>query len=91
MWQDSSIIRWKPMATNQQKAKLPKESDDHVVEVSLRHVIILFGSISLATLVVGTTLIVVKDYSKTKRNQALFENTKELLKLISKGKPNERK
>ena len=79
------------MATNQQKAKLPKKDNDHVVEVSLRHVIILFGSISLATLVVGTTLIVVKDYSKTKRNQALFENTKELLKLISKGKPNERK
>jgi hypothetical protein len=43
--------------------------------------------ISLATLVVGTTLIVVKDYSKTKRNQALFDNTKELLKLISKGEP----
>mgnify|MGYP003995908803 FL=1 len=74
-----------------QKAKLPKEDEDHVVEVSLRHVIYFFGSISLATLVVGTTLIVVKDYSKTKRNQALFDNTKELLKLISKGEPNERK
>ena len=70
-----------------QKAKLPKEDEDHVVEVSLRHVINFFGSISLATLVVGTTLIVVKDYSKTKRNQALFDNTKELLKLISKGEP----
>ena len=79
------------MASNQQKAKLPKESEDHVVEVSLRHVIILFCGISIATLVVGTTLIVVKDYSKTKRNQALFDNTKELLKLISKGEPNERK
>ena len=79
------------MATKQTKAKLPQEQDDTVIEVSLRHVIILFCGISLATLVVGTTLIVVKDYSKTKRNQALFDNTKELLKLISKGEPNERK
>jgi len=79
------------MATKQTKAKLPQEQDDTVIEVSLRHVIILFCGISLATLVVGTTLIVVKDYSKTKRNQALFDNTKELLKLISKGDNNGRK
>ena len=79
------------MATKQTKAKLPQEQDDTVIEVSLRHVIILFCRISLATLVVETTLIVVKDYSKTKRNQALFDNTKELLKLISKGDNNGRK
>ena len=78
------------MATNQQKAKLPKEDNDHVVEVSLRHVIILFGSISLATLVVGTTLIVVKDYSKAIRQKAFFDGTKEVLSIISKGKSNER-
>ena len=79
------------MASNQQKAKLPKESEDHVVEVSLRHVIILFCGISIATLVVGTTLIVVKDYSKIKRQQAFFDGTKEVLKLISKGDNNGRK
>ena len=79
------------MASNQQKAKLPKESEDHVVEVSLRHVIFFFGGISLATLVVGTTLIYVKDHSKIKRQQAFFDGTKEVLKLISKGDNNGRK
>jgi len=79
------------MASNQQKAKLPKESEDHVVEVSLRHVIILFCGISLATLVVGTTLIYVKDHSKIKRQQAFFDGTKEVIKLISKGDNNGRK
>jgi hypothetical protein len=79
------------MASNQQKAKLPKESEDHVVEVSLRHVIILFCGISIATLVVGTTLIVVKDYSKIKRQQAFFDGTKEVIKLISNGDNNGRK
>ena len=73
------------MATNQQKAKLPKESDDHVVDVSLRHVIYFFGGISLATLVVGTTLIIVKDYSKAIRQKAFFDSTKEVLTIISKG------
>jgi len=79
------------VATNQQKAKLPKESDDHVVDVSLRHVIYFFGGISLATLVVGTTLIIVKDYSKAIRQKAFFDGTKEVLTIISKGESNERK
>ena len=79
------------MATNQQKAKLPKESDNHVVEVSLRHVIYFFGGITLATLVVGTTLIIVKDYSKAIRQKAFFDGTKEVLTIISKGESNERK
>ena len=79
------------MTSKQTKAKLPQEQDDHVVEISLRHVIILFGSISLATLVVGTTLIVVKDYSKAIRQKAFFDGTKEVLSIISKGKSNERK
>ncbi len=79
------------MASNQQKAKLPKESEDHVIEVSLRHVILLFGSLALGTLVVGSSLIIVKDYSKTKRQQAFFDGTKEVLKLISKGDNNGRK
>ena len=79
------------MASNQQKAKLPQESEDHVVEVSLRHVIYFFGGISIATLVVGTTLIYVKDHSKIKRQQAFFDGTKEVIKLISKGDNNGRK
>ena len=73
------------------KAKLPKDREDNVIEVSLRHVIILFGSISLATLVVGTTLIVVKDLTKAKRQQMFFDNTREIIRLISKGDNNERK
>jgi len=73
------------MASNQQKAKLPKESEGAIVEISLRHVILFFGALGLGTLVVGSSLILVKEYSKSKRNQAFFENTKELLKLISKG------
>ena len=79
------------MATKQTKAKLPQEQDDTVIEVRLRHVIILFCGISLATLVVGTTLIYVKDHSKIKRQQAFFDGTKEVLKLISKGDNNGRK
>ena len=79
------------MTSNQQKAKLPEEQEDHVIEVSLRHVILLFGALGLGTLVVGTTLIVVKDYSKTKRHQVFFESTKEILKLIRKEKINENK
>ena len=71
--------------TDDPTTKLPAETEDHVIEVSLRHVILLFGSLALGSLLVGTTLIVVKDLSKTKRQQALFDNTKEVIQLIKKG------
>jgi len=70
------------MAESQKKTKLPAETEDHVIEVSLRHVIFLFSSLAMGTLFVGAALTIVKDYSKTKRQQAFFENTKELLILI---------
>ena len=72
------------------KTKLPAETEDHVIEISLRHVILLFSSMALGTLLVGAALTIVKDYSKTKRQQAFFENTKELLKLIQKGDKHEK-
>jgi len=70
------------MAESQKKTKLPAETEDHVIEVSLRHVIFLFSSLAMGTLFVGAALTIVKDYSKTKRQQAFFENTTELLILI---------
>ena len=78
------------MPPQQPKTKLPAEIEDHVIEVSLRHVILLFSSMALGTLFVGATLTIVRDYSKTKRQQAFFENTKELLKLIQKGDKHEK-
>jgi len=71
--------------TEVQTTRLPAEAEDHVVEVSLRHVILLFGSLAIGTALVGATLMVVKDYSKTKRQQAFFNNTKEVIQLIQKG------
>ena len=71
--------------TEVQTTRLPHEEEDHVVEVSLRHVILLFGSLAIGTVLVGATLMVVKDYSKTKRQQAFFNNTKEMIQLIQKG------
>ena len=71
--------------TEDQTARLPHEEEDHVVEVSLRHVVLLFGSLAVGTVLVGATLMVVKDYSKTKRQQAFFNNTKEVIQLIQKG------
>ncbi len=78
------------MPPSQKTAKLPAETEDHVIEVSLRHVILLFSLMALGTLFVGATLTIVKDYSKIKRQQAFFDNTKELLKLIQKGDKHEK-
>lgn len=71
--------------TEEQTTRLPHEEEDHVIEVSLRHVILLFGSLAIGTVLVGATLMIVKDYSKTKRQQAFFNNTKEVIQLIQKG------
>ena len=53
---------------------LPAESEDHVIEVSLRHIIIAFTTILFGTAIVGTTIVLVRDYARYKRQKAFFDS-----------------
>lgn len=63
---------------------LPPETEDHVVEVSLRHIIIAFTSLLLGSVAVGTTIVLIKDYARYKRQKAFFDS---FIKLINSLPP----
>ena len=40
-----------------EKHKLPKESEDHIVEVSLRHVVLALGGLVLSSFTIGIGIV----------------------------------
>ena len=64
---------------SESKQKLPPQADDHIVEVSLRHVIMAFGGLVLGSLTVGAGITLVRDYAKYKRQKAIIDAVQQLL------------
>lgn len=62
---------------------LPPQPEERVVEIRLRHVVLSFIAISGTCLVVGTTLILTRDYVKYLRQQAMVDMAAQLIKAIS--------
>ena len=67
------------------KQKLPPQADDHIVEVSLKHVIVAFGGLILGSLTVGAGIVLVRDYAKYKRQKAIIDAAQQLLLTIQDG------
>ncbi len=61
---------------------MPAETEDNVVEVSLRHIIIAFSSILFGTAVVGTGIVLVRDYVRFKRQKSFFDSFTNLINSI---------
>ena len=53
---------------------MPAETDDQIVDVSLKHVVLAFGTVVCDALVVGTTNVVLRDYFRFKRQKSLFDS-----------------
>jgi len=64
------------------KQPLPPAETEAVIDVSLKHVLIAFAGLVSATLTVGTTIVLLRDYAKFKRQKALIEAATELLKTL---------
>jgi len=62
---------------------MPPETEDNVVEVSLRHIIIAFTSILFGTAVVGTSIALVRDYVRFKRQKSFFDSFTNLINSIT--------
>lgn len=70
---------------SQESKILPSAQNDQVVEVSLKHVILAFGGLIVGSIIVGTSITVVRDYVKLKRQKALIEAATRLLLLFREG------
>ena len=63
---------------------LPKVPDDHVVEVSLGHVIAALIAMVLTIMGFGLSMILVKEYLRNNRQRRLITATQDIITLITK-------
>lgn len=61
------------------KQSLPSEEKETVVDISLRHVIVAFGSLVGAAFTVGVSIVLIRDSTKLKRQKAIIDAATELL------------
>jgi hypothetical protein len=69
----------------EQKQKLPRESEDKIIEVSLKHVILAFSGLVIGSFTVGAGVVILKDYAKYRRQKAIIEAAKEMFTFIKYG------
>jgi hypothetical protein len=69
----------------EQKQKLPRESEDKIIEVSLKHVIFAFSGLVIGSFTVGAGVVLIRDYSKYRRQKAVIDAAKELFTFIKHG------
>ena len=67
------------------KPKLPPETENSVVEVDLRHVVLAFSGVFMGILVSGTALILIRDWARFRRQRAAFESISLLIKTFKEG------
>lgn len=67
------------------KEKLPKEGDDQVIEVSLKHVIFGFGALVIGSITVGAAVTLIKDHVKYRRQKTMIDAVKNLITFINNG------
>ena len=67
------------------KETLPEEVEDHIVEVSMRHVILAFAGLVTTVFVTGVGIVFARDYSKYKRQKAMIDAATQLLQTIQEG------
>ena len=70
---------YKGVIMSDQKQKLPPKTEDHIVEVSLKHVVFGFATIIVSSLTVGIGISFVKDYTKFKRQKTILDSVTQLL------------
>ncbi len=68
--------------TKNSKQKLPPEVKDRVIEVSLRQVIWGFTMLIAGSATVAAGIIVLRDYSKYKRQEAIINSAVKLIEIV---------
>ena len=67
------------MTETNKKSRLPPETEDKVVEVSLKHVIIGFTTVVTTAFLVGTGIVLLRDYVRYRRQKSIFDNLANLI------------
>ena len=65
--------------------KLPPKTNDQIIEVSLKHVLLAFGGLTIGSLAVGFGIVFVRDNLKFRRQKAIIEAAQQFLLTIQEG------
>ena len=58
---------------------MPPETEDHIIDVSLKHIVIGFATLLVSTALIGTAIILVRDNQRFKRQKVFFDNFSNLI------------
>ena len=64
------------------KSRLPPESEDKVIEISLKHVIIGFTTVVTTAFLVGTGIVLLRDYVRYRRQKSIFDSLANLITVL---------
>ena len=70
------------MEDEEQQTTVPPETESKTIEISLKHLVVGFTVLFAGAFVVGTGIVLVKDYSKYRRQQAMLETTERIILTI---------
>ncbi|TVL98078.1 MAG: hypothetical protein CV087_21760 [Candidatus Brocadia sp. WS118] len=65
--------------------KLPPEKEDHIVDVSLKQVAALFAALVLCVIIAGSAIVLLRDYSRSRRQKATIEAITQVILILQKG------
>ena len=68
--------------TESKKSRLPPESEDKVIEISLKHVIIGFTTVVTTAFLVGTGIVLLRDYVRYRRQKSIFDSLANLITVL---------
>jgi len=67
----------------EEKEKLPPESENKIIEISLRHVVLAFGGVVIGVLTISTGIVFARDYAKYRRQKAILDSVKQVISTIT--------
>jgi hypothetical protein len=71
---------------SESKHTLPPESEDTVVEVHFRHIMVAFTALVTVSLITGSTLLIIRDYTRYRRQKAVIDAVGHFIKPLIEGK-----
>lgn len=65
---------------------MPAKTEDKIVDVSLKHIVITLGGLIIGGALAGTSVILIRDYVRFRRQKAFIESITQMIQLIAENR-----
>ena len=70
------------MAESTKKSRLPPKSEDKIVEVTLKEVVIASAVVFVSVVAISAGIIALRDYSRYRRQKALIDSVQQIVTIV---------